>query len=196
MIPSAVDYVCLMAYDFYGHWEGFTGHMTALYAPDGAEGIHKTHNVNSAVTYWLDGGCPRDKLVLGLAAYGRSFTLEYESDTGLGALTRGPGAPGPQTGEAGTLAIYEICAAIRQGGEVVWLDQQKVPYFVRGNQWVAFDDLRSMDLKVKYIEENRLAGAMLWDATLDDFRGSNCQIGPFPLLTAINKAMRTKQGDI
>ncbi|KAK3775669.1 hypothetical protein RRG08_049848 [Elysia crispata] len=188
-VTNSVDYVCLMAYDFHGHWDGSTGHMTGLYAPNESEGSDKTHNVDYAVNFWLDAGCPRSKLILGLAAYGRSFTLEYEDDTGLGAPTRGAGAPGPYTRESGILALYEVCSSIWQGGDVIWLEQQEVPYFVRGKQWVAYEDLRSIDLKVQYIKENKLAGAMLWDVSLDDFRGNHCQIGRFSLLMAINKAM-------
>ena len=53
--------------------------------------------------------------MLGLAAYGRSFTLEDDGDSGLGAPTRGPGAPGPYTGEAGILSIYEVLALNIEG---------------------------------------------------------------------------------
>lgn len=42
--------------------------------------------------YWLDRGCPASKLNLGLAAYGRTFTLGNEStSTAIGTDILGPG---------------------------------------------------------------------------------------------------------
>ncbi|GFN78209.1 acidic mammalian chitinase [Plakobranchus ocellatus] len=186
---SAVDYICLMAYDFHGDWDGVTGHMTSLYAPRNARGMEVTHNVHYAVNFWLQGGCPREKLVLGLAAYGRSYTLQNAQYTGLGEATDGPGRPGPHSGEAGTLAFYEVCSTIKHGGKVVWLEKQKVPFFVNGDQWVAYEDLRSIHIKSQYIRDMNLAGAMIWDISLDDFTGVFCGLGRFPLLTTIKKSL-------
>ena len=61
-----------------------------------------------AVTYWLDLGCPKEKLLVGVASFGRAFTLASE-DTGLGAPASGPAPPGPYTGNDGFFAYYEVC---------------------------------------------------------------------------------------
>lgn len=57
--------------------------------------------------YWQDQGAPTQKLNLGLAAYGRSFTLSSAS-TGVGAPASGPGEEGCYTGEEGFWAYYEV----------------------------------------------------------------------------------------
>jgi GH18 family chitinase len=32
----------------------------------------------------------------------------------------------------------------------VWNDEQKVPYAYHGDQWVGYDDLQSIEIKVKH----------------------------------------------
>lgn len=46
--------------------------------------------------------------MFGMPLYGQTFTLANYGDTRLGALTVGPGEPGPHTGNAGALAFYEV----------------------------------------------------------------------------------------
>lgn len=58
--------------------------------------------------YWLSNGTPAEKLILGLATYGRSFALSSENNHVLGAPAKGPGQAGTYTGEAGFLSYYEV----------------------------------------------------------------------------------------
>ena len=62
-----------------------------------------------AARYWVQQGASPDKLVIGVATFGRSFTLMSPSQNGLGAPARGGGQAGPNTREAGFLAYYEVC---------------------------------------------------------------------------------------
>jgi GH18 family chitinase len=63
---------------------------------------------NWAVNYWIQQGMPKEKISMGLAAYGRTFKLVNISDTDIGAPSSGPGEPGKYTKEAGFLAYYEV----------------------------------------------------------------------------------------
>ena len=47
-------------------------------------------NTNFSMYYWNQIGASKDQLLLGLAAYGRGFTLSYPSDYGLYAPANGP----------------------------------------------------------------------------------------------------------
>jgi len=47
-------------------------------------------------------------------------------------------------------------------------------------------------MKAKYVKENGLGGAMVWALDFDDFTGSFCGQGRYPLLTAINKVRTTQ----
>ena len=71
-------------------------------------------------------GCPRNKLVLGLATYGRSFTLADVETTGYLAPAVGAGQPGAYTREMGFLAYYEVSGFPLMGLFHVARDQHSI----------------------------------------------------------------------
>ena len=62
-----------------------------------------------SVEYWIAGGVSPSKLVVGMPAYARGFTLSSTGDHSVGASASGPSDPGDVTGEEGVLAYYEVC---------------------------------------------------------------------------------------
>lgn len=70
--------------------------------------IYFTFNFQDwAANYWVQKGVPRDKLNIGLALYGRSFTLTNPSNSAVGAPAS-KGSAGKYTGEGGFLSYYEV----------------------------------------------------------------------------------------
>lgn len=61
-----------------------------------------------SVKFYINEGADRNKIVLGIPTYGRSYTLLNEESTEIGAPTDGPGAQGEATREKGYLAYYEV----------------------------------------------------------------------------------------
>lgn len=61
-----------------------------------------------SIKYYLNEGADRDKLVLGIPTYGRSYTLLNSEATEIGSPTDGPGEQGDATREKGYLAYYEV----------------------------------------------------------------------------------------
>ncbi len=51
---------------------------------------------------------PKEKISMGLATYGRTYTLANNSNTEIGAPSSGPGQPGKYTRESGFLSYYEV----------------------------------------------------------------------------------------
>lgn len=51
---------------------------------------------------------PKSKIVVGIPAYGKSFTLTDALNNGVGAPTSGAGAAGQYTQASGTLSYYEV----------------------------------------------------------------------------------------
>nr|AZQ25750.1 Chitinase-3 [Haliotis discus discus] len=185
VISKYFDFINIMTYDLHGSWDKTTGHNSPLYADSSDKGENRYLNVAWAAEYWAKNGAPRDKLVIGLATYGRTFTLVSPGDSGLGAPARGAGTAGKYTREAGFLSYYEICQLIKSGADVHYIEDQKVPYLVSGNQWVGYDDVSSLQTKVKFMKDQGYGGVMVWALDLDDFTGS-CGEGTYPLLTAVN----------
>jgi chitinase len=170
-----------MTYDLHGSWETFTGHHTALYSRSDENDLQQTLNVDFAIKYWINNGAPKHKINIGLATYGRSFTLT-SSSTGLGAPAKGAGPAGKYTREAGFLAYYEVCQKLQSGYTRVWNSEQMVPYIFSGTEWIGYEDTQSLTEKVNYAINLGLGGIMFWAIDLDDFRGSFCNQGTYPLI--------------
>ncbi|KAF5915741.1 hypothetical protein HPG69_011554 [Diceros bicornis minor] len=182
-IAQNLDFISLMAYDFHSSWERTTGHNSPLYKRPGEGGAAAELNVDFAVQQWLQKGTPTNKLILGMPTYGRSFTLASSSDPRVGAPAMGPGTPGPFTKEGGVLAYYEVCSW--KGASEHRIEDQKVPYAFQGDQWVGFDDVESFKTKVSYLKQKELGGAMVWVLDTDDFAGSFCNQGRYPLIKTL-----------
>ncbi|KAF7990200.1 hypothetical protein HCN44_000005 [Aphidius gifuensis] len=181
-ISQYLDFINLMAYDFHGSWESQTGMHSGLYGNDQL-------TVDAAVSYWLDQGCPPDKLVVGVPLYGKSWTLADPNNNGVGAPASGAGDPGEFSQAAGSLCYYEICQKISNEGWNLQLDDtSKTPYAFNGNQWVSFDNVQSINEKVQYIKNRQLGGGMVWAIDNDDTTGICGE--RYPLLTALNEVRR------
>ncbi|GAB1285442.1 Chitotriosidase-1 [Apodemus speciosus] len=184
-IALSLDFINLMAYDFHNSWEKTTGHNSPLYKRQGETGAAAERNVDAAVNLWLQKGTPASKLILGMPTYGRSFTLASSSDHRVGAPVTGPGAPGPYTKDNGILAYFEVCS----WKGVHRIEDQKVPYAYQDNQWVGFDDMESFRTKAAYLKQKGLGGAMVWVLDLDDFKGSFCNQGRYPLVRTLQQEL-------
>ncbi|XP_036337628.1 probable chitinase 10 [Rhagoletis pomonella] len=173
-VASYLDFINLMAYDFHGKWERETGHNAPLYAPSTDSEWRKQLSVDNAAAMWVKMGAPKEKLVIGMPTYGRSFTLTHTDKHGPNAPATGGGREGVYTKESGFLAYYEICELLLNGAVYVWDDEMKVPYMVDGDQWVGFDDERAIRNKMHWIKSNGFGGAMVWTVDMDDFKGEVC----------------------
>ena len=128
-LGAYLDALHLMSYDLLGEMDNITGHHTAMRP-------FNDLSVVSGLKVWTDGHFPRSKIVLGLATYGRSFSLVSNDKHGLGAPAKGPGAPGKYTKQNSFLAYYEICSKISNGMTVVETNKVGAPYGYQGNQWI------------------------------------------------------------
>uniref|UniRef100_A0A6I8N6K4 GH18 domain-containing protein n=1 Tax=Ornithorhynchus anatinus TaxID=9258 RepID=A0A6I8N6K4_ORNAN len=141
----------------------------------------------SAMKLWRDGGVPAEKLIMGFPTYGRTFDIAG-SGPGVGDPAFGPADPGDYTQESGVWAYYEICTFIKDA-TVRWAEKQKVPYAYTQNQWVTFDNADSYAYKAQFVKENSFGGAMVWTLDMDDFNGSFCGEGPFPLVSKLKNLL-------
>ncbi|EDS25631.1 chitotriosidase-1 [Culex quinquefasciatus] len=193
-ISNNVDFINLMEYDFHMASDEITGNNAPLYAGSAdVTTIQKQLNVLSSVQYWLSKGAPASKLNLGMPLYGRTFTLASASNNGVGAPVTGAGVPGPYTQEPGYVGYNEICERKLTGTWTEVFDNvQMVPYTYSGNQWVGFDNVKSITEKCNFIKTNGLAGGMFWSIETDDFLG---KCGPkFGLISTLKSCLGTSTG--
>ncbi|XP_001600140.2 chitinase-3-like protein 1 [Nasonia vitripennis] len=188
IVPEVVKYldlVNLMAYDLHGLWDKTTGVNAPLYAGSWERGDQRLLNVNASINWWISQGAAPEKLILGIPFYGRSFSLDDQSQTGIGAPATAPGRAGPYTRQAGTLGYNEICED--QDWKETWQEEQRVPYAVKGDQWVGYENPRSVQEKAEFINRLGLGGVMAWSIETDDFKGICGEKNP--LLKTLNHVL-------
>lgn len=57
-----------------------------------------------------------------------------------------------------------------------------------GNQWVGYDNVKSVTTKSIYTKNMKLGGVMTWTIDFDDVNDA-CGDGKYPLLNAINDVL-------
>ncbi|XP_027144341.1 chitinase-3-like protein 1 [Larimichthys crocea] len=193
-IAMHLDFINVLTFDFRGPWENVIGHHSPLFQGSKDTGDKIFSNTDSAMQYWHDQGAPTEKLNIGLAAYGRAFTLSSNSSD-VGAPASGPGEDGCYTSEDGFWASYETCLYL-EGVTVQVIPDQKVPYATTENQWVGFDNKDSIDTKVNYLKTNNFGGAFVWSLDLADFTGQFCKEGKSPLISHLHTLLVPGNQDI
>lgn len=164
-VAATLDWINLMTYDYHGSWDSKTGHNAPLYAPTGDPGPAK-FDIDSTVNAYLAAGAPANKLVLGLAMYGRSFAGVTATNNGLFQSTSGAGTG---TWEPGSLDYKDIAANYLPRLVRQWDASAKVPYLYDSakKEFITYDDAESIKLKAEYIKSRNLAGGMFWELSGD-----------------------------
>lgn len=180
-----VDWITVRAYDYHNYHDGKTGLIAPLVTSDSL-------SVDVAIKHLIQQGATANKLILGIPAFARTFTLKDEQQHGLNAQITGAGEAGKFTKHPGFWSFYEVCLRIKRDGfDIVRDTTQKgvSAYAFHKNQWVTFDDVETVRVKAKYVKEMQLGGSMISSVDLDDFQGKfGC--GKYPLLNTLNHELR------
>ncbi|KRT78560.1 Carbohydrate-binding protein, partial [Oryctes borbonicus] len=108
-------------------------------------------------------GAPISKLVIAAPIQAFQFKLQDEKHT----------APGSPALEVKSITRGDLCKKMTSANWTLERDQDQAgPYIFRKNQWIAFDDPMSMDIKAKYARVRGLAGLALKDLSQDG--GEDC----------------------
>lgn len=150
-----LDMVNLMAYDFSGPWVKKCGHHAQLFTPHVPHSAEAAISCHSAVSYMVRQGVQPQKIVLGVPAYGRSFT----GSKGVGHSYSG------HAGEEGTFEYRDLP---RPGSKEHVDEQVGAAYCVGGDGgFVTYDTPQTVRLKAKYVRQNGLGGLFYWTGTGD-----------------------------
>lgn len=185
-VSAALHFINVMTYDMHGSWDPYTGFNSPLYkGPKDVTDLQKQLNVNSSIHYWIEQGAPKEKIVMGIPSYGRTFTLADANDNGIEAPASGPGKAGQYSQEAGMIGYNELCEKfLTEKWQITCSEEQEVCYATSGNQWISFEDVKSVAIKMNYFSQMQLGGVMIWSLETDDFRGV-CHDSRYALMSVI-----------
>jgi chitinase len=183
----SLDLVFMMNYDFYGPWTPAAGHHAAL-----RSGNEKgDDSVAAGLRNMLKAGVPKDKLVVGVAMYGRGFT--GVAPPAAGARFNGAAREGVYAGADGSLTYREIAARYldrsgnpRPGWRLV--DEPELGAWALWNPtdrlYMGYDDPRAVWRKGRFALEEGLAGVFAWEISQDNgdlLNAMNLGLGHVPV---------------
>lgn len=159
-VAPSLDWFNLMTYDFVNSLTPTTGHHTGLhtstFAPSDARSTDK------AVQQFLAASVPPQKLLIGVAFYGREFADVQPMHEGLyQAYGHFQGTyPWPQL----------KADFINHGGYTrYWDEVAKAPYLWNATtqRFISYDDPQSIAAKADYVKSQHLGGIMYWEQSQD-----------------------------
>lgn len=154
-----LDFINIMTYDLYSGLDYTTGHHANLNATPLT--TKQGSDIHSAVDGHINAGVPTGKIVLGIPFYGRIWSGVNNENNGL-----------YQPAETiGTIIDYHIIVDqyLEKGFESYWDEVANAPYVWSADSaiFISYENPQSLGLKLKYIDEKGLAGAMFWEYSLD-----------------------------
>nr|GEU86008.1 putative cysteine-rich receptor-like protein kinase 35 [Tanacetum cinerariifolium] len=157
------DWVSLRSYDYHTRFTdkfayNFTAAHTALYDPSSRV------NTDYGINEWVKRGLPANKLVLGLAYHGYTWTLVDHNDNGIGAPAKSGSIIGDGSQSYDYIKKYQRSYKI---DPVYYNSTYVINYFTFGSSWVGFDDVEAIRAKVSYAKEKGLLGYNVWQVPND-----------------------------
>lgn len=137
-----------MSYDYHFYISYFP--VTDLNAPLFSNKLEQDYlenlNVNFSANYWVEKGMPREKIVVGIPAYGHSYKLLNYNNHDLHSPARDFG----DLGNNGFVNYSSICEFLSSGATEVFVMESRVPYAFKDDEWISYDNILSVSFKVCY----------------------------------------------
>ncbi|KAK1434749.1 hypothetical protein QVD17_00499 [Tagetes erecta] len=157
-INKNLDWINAMCYDYHGSWNlTATGAQAALYDPN------SNVSTSDGLQSWIKSKIQREKLVMGLPLYGRTWQLKDPSLYGIGApaIDVGPG-------DKGQMSYADVEKFNAKNNAKVVFDLPTISvYSFAGTSWIGYDDARSVKLKIEYAKTLNIGGYFFWSVDGD-----------------------------
>lgn len=149
-----LDYINVMSYDFFTGGPQ-AGHHTNLF-PTGK--VDNEQSGDRAVSLYKQAGVPAEKLVLGIAFYGRAWQLQNDDPKSFPRLSA-------KTERGGGYTFIKDSLLTNPAYQRHWDRRAKAPYLYNASlkRFVSYDDEQSVKAKCRYVQKNGLAGVMFWE---------------------------------
>ncbi|KAI9594749.1 glycoside hydrolase [Syncephalis fuscata] len=178
-----LSFVQVMAYDVYGSWSSTTG-PNAPFDP-AKSGNEPPVSFTTAAKAWSDAKFPREKIVMGLAFYGRSAVAAsaLKANSMYGQQNKNVAQAAGADGSAGSGGVWtwkdlrsnkiltSTSAANKgTGWQRNWDDGTKTPWLYndKSKTFISYDDPQSLAVKVNYVRKNNYGGVMIWALNQDN----------------------------
>ncbi|AVA31204.1 chitinase [Oxyplax ochracea nucleopolyhedrovirus] len=165
-VQEFLDKIFLMTYDFKGAWSNTDlGYQTTIYAP--VWNPHELYTSDVAVKELLKQNVSSNKIIMGVAMYGRGWTgIKNFDKTPFDGVALGP-VEG--TWENGVVDYRQIKNNINRY-LYTFDDLAKAAYVYNKNfgDLITYDSVDSVLAKVQYVDENRLGGLFAWEIDADN----------------------------
>jgi len=161
-VAKYLNYVNLMTYDYFQDSLGIAVHHTNLYASKKYN--PKFDSADKAVADFMAAGVPANKLVMGLAFYGRSSKVIDTTAYGLGTKTEAKMRAGGFTFLRDSL-LNNTAKGFRYYRDTA----AAAPYLFNTStrQFISYDDEWSVKNKCDYVTKKGMAGVMFWEYSDD-----------------------------
>ena len=167
-MESSVDFFGFMSYDLHGSWDADVKTLGSLVRPQ----TDIREIANDSVPLFFDNLDPA-KINIGLAFYGRGYTLASSSCAYFGCPFIGPSNPMPCTAFAGVASNTEIKSIIAQKGlQPELIPDAMVKQITWDDQWIGYDDDDTFALKLSWADSHCFGGTMIWSIDMDSGSGS------------------------
>ncbi|KAI0865017.1 hypothetical protein F4860DRAFT_527723 [Xylaria cubensis] len=164
-----VDYLNLLSYDLHGPWDSTVDDIGPVII--GQTNIPELYNWT--LSLWYDKVDP-SKINMGLAYYGRGYTVEDVDCTTVGCKWSGTSRPAPCTNFGGVMSLQELQAIVipEVGVKPILDPNAMMKYLVWGDQWIGYDDLETIAMKKAWGSSHCFGGTMIWSIDLYSGAGS------------------------
>ncbi|GME48568.1 hypothetical protein CNMCM5793_006895 [Neofusicoccum parvum] len=163
-LVNSVDFFNMMTYDMHGTWDKgnkWTGAFLNAHT-------NLTEIEQSMDLLWRNDISP-DKVVLGMAFYGRAFTATSPSCLKPGCTFESGAERRPCSNEISVILNSEIVDIMNDKGVKPTLDKDAAVKILTfdDNQWVAYDDADTFQMKADFARSQCLGGLMVWAVSHD-----------------------------
>lgn len=179
-MSEVLDYIVYMTYDLHGQWDW----NNTFVNPGCADGNCLRSHVNLTETEYAlamitKAGVPANKVIVGIASYGRSFGMEDPSCTGPECLFTGPNStatPGDCTATAGYISQAELSqftsnSSLSKRAVTSWYDSDSDSDMMTygENTWVAYMSQDTKASRINLYSSLGFGGAVEWALDLITF---------------------------
>ncbi|KAI0539137.1 putative glycosyl hydrolase, family 18 [Xylaria digitata] len=176
MMAKDIDYIIYLTYDLHGQWD--YGNKWTSPGCDSSNCLRSHVNetkTKDALSMITKAGAPSNKVVVGVASYGRSFKMaeagcSSETCKFTGSPRISNAAKGRCTGTAGYLSNAEINEIIQGGGvNVQWKKEGSNMMVYNDTEWVAYMDDNTKAARAEFYDSYNFAGTTDWAVDLQTF---------------------------